>query len=82
MEINPKHSIMLELKKKAAADKSDKTVDTDVQGEKEKFQELKAEFEHITKLLKEIGIVKQLREFDVQKLKPTTKKGLDLMSKM
>merc|ERR1712110_445850 len=26
MEINPKHSIMLELKKKAAADKSDKTV--------------------------------------------------------
>merc|ERR1712007_217683 len=26
MEINPKHSIMIELKKKAAADKSDKTV--------------------------------------------------------
>merc|ERR1719506_1296961 len=26
MEINPKHSIMTELKKKAAADKSDKTV--------------------------------------------------------
>merc|ERR1711950_68776 len=26
MEVNPKHSIMLELKKKAAADKSDKTV--------------------------------------------------------
>jgi len=26
MEINPKHSIMLELRKKAAADKSDKTV--------------------------------------------------------
>merc|ERR1712203_159167 len=26
MEVNPKHSIMTELKKKAAADKSDKTV--------------------------------------------------------
>merc|ERR1712017_42352 len=26
MELNPKHSIMMELKKKAAADKSDKTV--------------------------------------------------------
>merc|ERR1712007_417093 len=26
MEVNPKHSIMIELKKKAAADKSDKTV--------------------------------------------------------
>merc|ERR1711879_326527 len=26
MEVNPKHSIMSELKKKAAADKSDKTV--------------------------------------------------------
>jgi len=26
MEVNPKHSIMVELKKKAAADKSDKTV--------------------------------------------------------
>merc|ERR1719261_201435 len=26
MEINPKHSIMTELKKKASADKSDKTV--------------------------------------------------------
>ena len=26
MEVNPKHSIMAELKKKAAADKSDKTV--------------------------------------------------------
>jgi len=26
MEINPKHSIILELKKKAAADKSDQTV--------------------------------------------------------
>merc|ERR1712146_11592 len=27
MEVNPKHSIMTELKKKAAADKSDKTVE-------------------------------------------------------
>merc|ERR1719323_2278114 len=26
MEVNPKHSIMTELKKKASADKSDKTV--------------------------------------------------------
>ena len=26
MEVNPKHSIMAELKKKASADKSDKTV--------------------------------------------------------
>eukprot|EP00971_Amphidinium_carterae_P136654 2707523-Amphidinium_carterae.1 len=29
MEVNPKHSIMSELKKKASADKSDKTVKDD-----------------------------------------------------